>query len=59
MPKKQFTAEQIVILLRQIDVLTSQGKTPAAACREAEYHSTAIIVGGRSMAGWRSIRRAG
>jgi len=35
MPKKRFSAEQIVVLLRQIEVLTSQGKTPAVAYREA------------------------
>jgi hypothetical protein len=29
MPKKRFSAEQINILLRQIEVLTSQGKTQA------------------------------
>ena len=35
MPKKRFNAEQIVVLLRQIEVLTSQGKAAAVACREA------------------------
>lgn len=35
MPKKRFSAEQIVFLLRQIDVLMSQGKTAPVACREA------------------------
>ena len=35
MPKKRFSAEQIVVLLRQIEVLTSQGKTAPIACREA------------------------
>lgn len=35
MPKKRFNTEQIVVLLRQIEVLISQGKTPAVACREA------------------------
>jgi putative transposase len=35
MPKKRFNAEQIVTLLRQIEVLMPQGKTPAVACREA------------------------
>src|SRR6201993_5612461 len=35
MPKKRFSAEQIVVVLRQIEVLMSQGKTPAVACREA------------------------
>jgi len=35
MPKKRFNAEQIIVLLRQIEVLMSQGKTPAVACCEA------------------------
>src|SRR6478752_7640010 len=33
--EKKFNAEQIVTLLRQIEVLVSQGKAPAVACREA------------------------
>jgi putative transposase len=35
MPKKRPTPEQIVTLLRQIEVATSQGKTVSIACREA------------------------
>src|SRR5271163_1626324 len=35
MPKKRFSAEQIVVLLRQIEVLMSQGKKAPIACREA------------------------
>ena len=35
MPKKRFSAEQIVVLLRQIEVLMSQGKSAPVACREA------------------------
>ena len=35
MPKKRFSAEQIVVLLRQIEVAMSQGKTAPIACREA------------------------
>ena len=35
MPKKRFSAEQIVALLRQIEVGTSQGKSISIACREA------------------------
>jgi hypothetical protein len=35
MPKKRFSAEQIVVLLRQIEVLMSQGKAVPIACREA------------------------
>jgi putative transposase len=35
MPRKRFSAEQIVVLLRRIEVWMSQGKTPPVACREA------------------------
>ena len=35
MPKKRFSAEQIVILLRQIEVSISQGKSAPIACRDA------------------------
>ena len=35
MPKKRFSAEQILILLRQIEVLISQGKSAPIACRDA------------------------
>ena len=35
MPKKRFSAEQIVVLLRQIEVLMSQGKSAPIACRES------------------------
>ena len=35
MPKKRFSAEQIVVVLRQIEVLMSQGKAAPVACREA------------------------
>jgi putative transposase len=35
MLKKRFRAEQIVVLLRQIEVLMSQGKATPVACREA------------------------
>jgi putative transposase len=32
MPKKRFSAEQIVVVLRQIEVLMSQGKGAPVAC---------------------------
>jgi hypothetical protein len=35
MPKKRFSAEQIVTLLRQIEVSMSQGKSAPEACRAA------------------------
>ena len=35
MPRKVFTPEQIVAVLRQIEVAIGQGKTTPIACREA------------------------
>lgn len=35
MPKKRFSAEQIVVVLRQIEVWMAQGKPAPVACREA------------------------
>ena len=35
MPKKRFSPEQIVTLLRQIEVTMGQGKSIQLACREA------------------------
>jgi transposase-like protein len=35
MPKKRFSAEQIVMLLRQIEVSLAQGKSTPVACRDA------------------------
>jgi len=35
MPKKRFSAEQIVTLLRQIEVSMAQGKSAPEACRAA------------------------
>ena len=34
--RKKHTAEQVVNLLRQIEVAVAQGKTTALACKEAE-----------------------
>ena len=36
MPRKSYTAEQIIAKLRQIEVLVAQGKAVAVACKEAE-----------------------
>ena len=35
MPKKRFSAEQIVTLLRQIEVSMAQGNSTPVACRDA------------------------
>jgi putative transposase len=34
--RKKYTPEQVVNLLRQIEVAVAQGKTTALACKEAE-----------------------
>ena len=39
MPKKRFSAEQIVTLLRQIEVSMAQGKSAPEACRMRAYRS--------------------
>ena len=35
MPKKRYSPEHIVTLLRQVEVATAQGKAIGVACREA------------------------
>ena len=35
MPRKSYTAEQIIAKLRQIEVLVAQGKSVAIACKES------------------------
>jgi hypothetical protein len=59
MPKKRFSAEQIVTLLRQIEVLMAQGKPTPVACRDAAYRCRVFIAGARNTAVLRSIRRSG
>ena len=36
MPKKQFTAEQIIIKLREAEILLAKGTTVAQVCRQLE-----------------------
>jgi putative transposase len=43
MPKKRFSAEQIVTLLRQIEVSMAQGKSAPEACRAAEISQTECV----------------
>ena len=43
MPKKRFGAEQIVTLLRQIEVSMAQGKPTPAACRDAGINHSATL----------------
>ena len=60
MAKKRFSAEQIVTLLRQIEVFMAQGRSaPEASARKRAYRSRVFIAGARSMVALRSIRRRG
>ena len=43
MPKKRFSAEQIVTLLRQIEVSMAQGKSAPEACRAAEISAAELL----------------
>ena len=43
MPKKRFSAEQIVTLLRQIEVSMAQGKSTPEACRAAEISAAELL----------------
>ena len=43
MPMKKYKPEQIVTLLRQIEVEIANGKTIPQACREAHLISLAVL----------------
>jgi hypothetical protein len=47
---KKHSAEQIVNLLRQIEVAIANGKTTALGCKEAESPSRRTTGGGKNMA---------
>ena len=52
MPMKRYKPEQIVTLLRQIEVEAANGKTPPQACRDAQITvQTPTTAGGRNTAG--------
>ena len=62
MSKKNFTTEQIIIKLREIEVLCGQGKTIAEAVRQAEiseqtYYRWRKVYGGMSTSDMLSIMR--
>lgn len=56
MPKKRFSREQIVVVLRQIGVLMSQGKVARCVVGKPEYPSEAITAAGRKVVVLSSIR---
>ena len=56
---KRYRPEQVVNLLRQIEVAVANGKTTAQACKEAEIVEQTYSVGPRSMAVCRWTRQSG
>ena len=52
MPKKRFSAEQIVTVLRQIEVAMAQGKSVSIACRDAGISDQSYA---RRAAQWRDL----
>ena len=61
MGKKNFTTEQIIIKLREIEVLCGQGKTIAEAVRQAEiseqtYYRWRKVYGGMNTTDARRLR---
>ena len=59
MPKKRFSAEQIVVLLRQIEVAMGQGKSTQIACREAGISEQSFYRWAKSTADLILIRLGG
>ena len=51
MSKKTFTAEQIIVHLREVEVLCSQGKTVAEAARQIASQSKPTTAGENNSAG--------
>ena len=57
MPKKRFSAEQIVTLLGQIEVNMAQGKSAPEACRDAGISLQSFYRWQKNTAYLTSIRR--
>ena len=51
MPTRNYKPEQIVTILRQIEVQMANGKTAPQACKEAKYTRRPTTAGGRNTAG--------
>ncbi len=59
MRKKRFSAEQIVTLLRQIEVSMALGKSAPEVCRAAEISQQSFYRWRRNTAALRLIRQSG
>lgn len=54
MVRKRFSDEDVLNLLRQIEVELSSGSDVASACRKVGISDATYILGARSMAAWES-----
>lgn len=52
MPIKRYKPEQIVTLLRQIEVEMANGKTAPQACKEAEITARTLYSWRKEFGGW-------
>jgi hypothetical protein len=59
MPKRRLSAEQIVVLLRQVEVLMSQARQRLLLAARQGSRSRAITGGARNTVGLKSIKRSG
>jgi hypothetical protein len=57
--RARFGAEQIVVILRQIEVAVANGKTTAQACKEAAIAEQTYYPGAKNTVACRSIRHDG
>ena len=59
MARKRFSDEDVIRLLRQIEVETATGTSVADACRSAGVSDAHIMAGGRSLARWDRPKSSG
>ena len=59
MSRRKFRVEEIINMLRQAEVLLSQGQSALHACRNWVLASKLTIVGGGNMVAFASIRPNG
>ena len=56
MARKRFSDEDVIRLLRQIEVETASGASVAEACRSAGVSDATIMAGARSLVAWARLK---
>ena len=59
MARKRYTPEEIIQVLREVEIHTSQGKRVAEAVKQQGIAEQTYTAGGVSMAGWTRARCGG